>query len=383
MPEQKPSPAMRVSRRHFLHALAAFGGSAAVPLGFSSVANAFTNIATGKLRIGIALPTLGGNGVSTASLVNGLQLALAAAPDIRLDIDTKGSDLTRINKLSQSGADLIIGAVTPRTARSVGEALSGSHSVFLNVEPGAHLQRARDVHAKVFHHTLQLWQAHYATGVAAIARGKRAAVLSSFHEAGYDGTSAFIAGFHSVGGTVVSQVVNRAPGQQISPFQSVAELRQRHPDFIYINASGARAVELTHAVGADALPAPFAQTSIAESKFARDYQQTAGRAADAYALLGYESGQLILSAAADRFADHDRSLREALSHVEFASPRGLVRMQPETQTTNATAYVDAGGGILKNLIAISESEARAHAGWSQAVSGWSLPYGAGLEQRRA
>jgi branched-chain amino acid transport system substrate-binding protein len=383
MPEQNPNSADAPSRRKFLRTLAILGGGVAVPAGFSSIANALTPGSAARLRIGVAFPAFGNEGAQTATLINGLRLALLSAPGIHLDVLSEGTVRSRIKTLSATGVDLIIGAVTPRVAFEVGHQLKDSNAVFLNVEPGAHLQRSKDVQPNVFHHTLQLWQAHYAAGVAAVSRGSRAAILSSYHESGYDSTSAFIAGFESAGGQVIAQAVSHVPGRDVSLSQTVSELRQGNPDFIYVNASGARAAELTQAVGADALAAPFAQTGgVTEPRFVRSYQQATGRDADAYALLGYEAGQLVL-AATHQMTEGSLTLRSALSTAAFTGPRGSIQMQAATQTTSASAYVSASGGVLTQLAAVTEHEARAHAGWKDAVSGWSLPYAASTNTHRA
>lgn len=372
------------SRRRFLHTLAVLGGSAAVPLSLSSAAHALTPVANARLRVGVALPALDNKNSATASSWNGLQLALANAPhSMQLEMASKGSWRTQVENLSRSGSDLIMGAVTPRIAREIGKTLQGTHTVFLNVEPGAQMQHAQDLQANVFQHTLQLWQAHYATGEAAIARGQRAAILSSFHESGYDGTAAFIAGFESAGGTVVSQFVHRGNDESKSLSQALAALQQGQPDLIYVNAGGVLAEKFMQAVGTRAVPSPVIATGMPlDSAFLKNYQQTVGRPADAHALLGYEAGQLLLSAAT-RMSGQSMTLHSALAQAHFDSPRGRVKMQAETQTTTATAYVNAQGEILGHLTVAQENQARSHAGWTHAVSGWTLPHGTDTQSLRA
>lgn len=391
MSEQNQGPGGPISRRRFLRNLAVAGGSAAVPLGVSSVAqaftlgapSAFTLGAPSHLRVGLAMPAFGKDGAQTASLVQGLRLALAGAPDVTFADAAPGTAMEQVAALGRAGADLVIGAVTPHGARHVGAALRGSRTVFLNVEPGAQILRPRDYHAWVFHHTLNLWQANYAAGVqAASARGRRAAILSSYIESGYDTSAAFTAGFESSGGTVVGLAVSHVPGQTATLPQLVSELHAAGADFIYVNASGERAAELLAAVGPNAVAAPFAQSGLADTPFANAYLKVAGAAPDAYALLGYEAGNLVLAAASSA-QTRGSSLAAALREARFTGPRGSIHMQAGSHATCAGRYVDAGGAALKHLPEIAEAQALAHVGWPLAVSGWTLPYGASFKIRRA
>jgi ABC-type branched-subunit amino acid transport system substrate-binding protein len=219
--------------------------------------------------------------------------------------------------------------------------------------------------------------------MAAAQRGRRAAILSSYIESGYDSTAAFVAGFESAGGRVADIAVAYVPGSTETPAAQVSRLRGSGADFIYVNASGADAARLMAAAGADAIAAPFAlPSSKPATPFAVAYRRATGAEPDAYALLGYEAGSLIQAAAVLRAAQGG-SLAAALEQAAIDSPRGKVSMQASTHASRCGVYVDAGGSAINGLPAVDEPRALAHAGWQQAVSGWTLPYGAGTQTRRA
>lgn len=383
MPMPKLPAAAALSRRHFLHALAAAGGVAAAASFRASAAlgglGGLTEAPVGRVRVGI-LP--GGLGESWS---NGLHLSLAGVPGVSVDLSPRtGGMLDAVKHLARQEMDVIVGALTPAVSRGVDAALNGSHAVFLNAEPGGHIQRAGDRRARVFHHTLQLWQANYAAGVwTAQNLGTRVATLCSFRDAGYDSVAAFAMGFESVGGQVVAKGVSHVPGRERSAARLVADLRAAQPDFIYVSASGKQARELLAAAGPGAVAAPQAHEASdgVETAFSSAYRRVNGLKPDSLALLGYEAGALILAAAREAHRSGG-GFSDALGRAEFDGPRGHIGMNAETHTTTA-AYVDGSGAPLRWLRPVAEREALAHPGWQQAVSGFSLAYGANPRVYRA
>ncbi|HWY25266.1 MAG TPA: hypothetical protein VNX47_10130 [Nevskia sp.] len=356
------------SRRRFLRTLGALAGTAAaapVLAGESVLAPPFR----GDLRVGVAVPAFGADASRAGAWLAGLRLALGDAAVITTEPAGPYSAqvAAAAGRLLQCGAQVIVGAVAPTRAREVATMFARSDGVFLNAEPGAQIVRTADGHAKVFHHSLHAWQASYATGVwAATAVGRRAATVASFRESGYDTLTAFQLGLESAGGEVVSQQVSGIPGRQRSDAECIDAARCVASDFVYtagLAADGAISAPLSRAQG---LP---------DAAFAAHYAQATGRVADAYALLGYEAGGLLLDAA-QQAREQGWSLAHGLAGASVQGPRGLVRMNPVTRTSTAEAFVDAAGARLAQLRTFDERPVLAHPAWRQALSGWIVPYAA-------
>lgn len=374
------------TRRAFLHNLAAAGGAAVAAPALAGTAWHGASIdSSAALRVGVVPPALrdglGDSWLAGMRLGLGLGLGLAGAP-VNLELAAPASATRQAadsaRRMARDGADLVVGSLTPHAASQVALALRATSTPFLNAEAGAQRLHAADYQPNLFQHSLHLWQASYAAGAwAAQNRGRRAATLASFNESGYDTVTAFTLGFESAGGRVVEHAVSRAPGQPQSPRELVAGLRAQAPDFIYVSARGVRAEELLAAAGSLALAAPMARADGAADPAFVQACAGAGVQANAFTLLGYEAGRLILAAAADRRASGE-VLGTTLARAAFDGPRGTVRMDADLHATATSAYADRNGAALAWLPVVAERSALAHSGWRHAVSGWTLAYAADL-----
>ncbi|MDB5987293.1 MAG: hypothetical protein JWR16_2346 [Nevskia sp.] len=382
MPHSHAADRPPPTRRHFLQILAtAIGGAATAPT-FAAVLDGPSDLhqrPVGRLKLGVVLPGFGPSGCYTASWLNGLQLAFDDWANIELSIEQGGGRISQVLagvlRLGKQEPDIIVGATTPHNIPQVAQALERRSTIFFNVEPGGHIAHAAASHANVFHHSLHLWQANYAAGAQAACRfGTRGWMISSFREAGYDTASAFALGFASAGGQVLQQAVSHVPGRTHNPRSLIAKALSARTDFIYINASGAEAQELLALTPQAVLASPMARFAGAgNSTFAAAYQKFNGRKPDAYALLGFEAGNLIRVAtqATDRSGE---SLSKTLQTAAFEGPRGLVQMDIGTRSTRARAFVDHSAAVIPDLEPTEEDIMLAHPDWQNAVSGWSVPY---------
>jgi hypothetical protein len=353
------------SRRRVLLGL---GLAAASPVLNPSLLDRSRRTAGAPLQVGVVLPPYADRG-----WLNGLRLALADAPAVELRLERAsglGSDIAATaQQLAAQGVPLVIGAATPAWSARIGAALGGSDTLFLAVEPGAHLARPEDFHPAVFRHTLHLWQAHCAAGACAVReRGRRAALLASYRESGYDTLTAFAVGVDVAGGTLVDSRIAGVPGRERTVAECAAGLACAAPDFVYVAADHAEANALLADISGG-IAAPFAAAAPAEAGFRESYRQRWAAAPDALALLGFETGRLLSAVAAT-----PGTLRDALRTARFESPRGALAMDARSQGTQAVAYVDRGGAVLSQLQPIDESAILAHPAWRSAQSGWSVPY---------
>ncbi len=183
-------------------------------------------------------------------------------------------------------------------------------------------------------------------------------MCSALYDSGYDAHYAFRRGFEAAGGTVVaSEVVDaiRQPAAWQRAWQAVAAAS---PDVIYGGASGSHVALCVQGYAASGLAgraplvgaglllddAAIAQlggaasglrgagswasglTTAANQAFSQAFGQRAGRAPDAFAVLGYEAGLLIaaaLEATASRRSG--AALGSALRSATITGPRGAVQ----------------------------------------------------------
>jgi branched-chain amino acid transport system substrate-binding protein len=257
--------------------------------------------------------------------------------------------------------------------------------VFLNAEVGANLVFPSEKQENVFHHTLHYWQANWAAGTwAAQTLGKRAVVLATFYEAGFDALAAFQLAFEQAGGEVLRTVISHSLTEAWLPQETLSRLAALKPDFVYLMGMGEQVAELQAAFQSSPMVGrvPFLMSGFAHTEgtrsagladFARSYHLETGEQSEAMALLGYGTG-LLIQAARQTMAQTGVSLTQALSTATFDSPRGRVSMDAEIHATTASAFVNGEGKLLADLSAVDATIARLHPGWSEIRTGWITPY---------
>lgn len=271
----------------------------------------------------------------------------------------------------------------------------------------------------LFHNSLNLWQSSYALGFwAAGHAGKRTAIATSFHEAGYDMIRAFSQGFSYLGGGTIlgTEVTHRASAVE-DPIDSLKRIADLEPDFIAAFYSGREGVTFMKAYDALGLQAQLpivatpmmihgnwlpqigaaaagTRTAISWDGAACAETQAGLRAAwgtkredepAVFCLLGYESGMLIGQALADGATDprDGESLRRGIAGKKIDSPRGELTVDPATGEVLTTDYLHeicpADGGLRAvshgrlELPASCRSD-RAHYKREAGRSGWLNPY---------
>jgi branched-chain amino acid transport system substrate-binding protein len=107
-----------------------------------------------------------------------------------------------------------------------------------------------------------------------------------------------------------------------------------------------------------------------------------GRSADAFAVLGYDTAQLILNAAEAAGGDTADTLRAALGTAQFEGPRGQITMDTATQDSAGPLFLrevqQTGTGfhniVVGELGAIANHDVRVEAARSDLRSGWLNAY---------
>jgi branched-chain amino acid transport system substrate-binding protein len=412
----EPNNPAGVSRRQFLiKAGMATGALAAMPL--QSQAR-FLWDGRPPLRVGVVVldsstcPLMGEN------LAAGMRLSFAeagwTATGLVVEQADNGSSIVKARRLLAEGnVDVLTGMINPLIVHRLREDLEKSDVLYINMEGGANSYTPRDESPLIFHNSLGYWQSNWSLGSwAATAMGKRAFVISSLYETGYDAYYAFPQGFEKAGGTVLrSEITHLAPDRK-NLAELMAAIAAARPDFVYASYSGGEAVDFVRAYG-DAglsgripllasgftvdealLPAMGAGaigiksclswspaiSSPENAAFRKTYIRQTRREADPFALLGYDTGRLITEAvrAASGTVLRSNGLKQALETVAIASPRGNMRVRPGTGSTDTPLYlreVRRDGGQLQNSViaelpGLAAVELRADREAMTARSGW-------------
>lgn len=104
----------------------------------------------------------------------------------------------------------------------------------IHVDLGGNVLKEEHISPHVIHHTLNLWQSAYFSGVyAANTFGKYAAVAASFYDGGYHLTESFVRGFTDNGGTIVYSYVSPMDYKSESFKTMIEGLQNADPDVIY------------------------------------------------------------------------------------------------------------------------------------------------------
>jgi branched-chain amino acid transport system substrate-binding protein len=259
---------------------------------------------------------------------------------------------------------------------------------------------------------LPYWQAAWALGQwAAQNLGKRAAILHSFQESGYDASFAFYAGFLAGGGQECSMNVTHSPSASQALGTIVGEVAALKPDLIYLGYTGAGAAEALTAVRASglaklpilasgamleadslrqlgpaagglrsAMPWNSDATSQASQDFVRAYRQATRSEPDHWSLLGYEIGGLLGVASQALKGDWSdpAAVQSALRTAQFAGPRGLVGPQVAASTFVIREVRSSRNSLINATIANVGAAPLADARIAELIagvrSGCSLPY---------
>lgn len=355
-----------VSRREFLRNIAAGGASALVTSG----APAFMPLSLmpfGPVRVGLLMPSFRTYPQVGASFLDGFQLfgtQSSAGHELQLlgGVAQSPTGLTAqalAQLCEEARPDAVVSVANPAPAADLQPFLEERGIPLLISHAGANrIDRAQP---NVFYNTLGYWQASFRAGAwAAETLGRRAVVVSSFVESGYDALAAFEEGLEQEGGRVVARhVTHVSGGRRLTMSDLMRQISQEDADFVYAHHSGATGAEFIASYTASrftrdtpllgstfllegALPGPangplnglYSVSSWADSlrheqnvRFLRAFRSTYGRHADSFAVLGYETAGLLSAAVALMGAG---ALTEGLRQAQFAGPRGMIAIGKAT-----------------------------------------------------
>ncbi|GAC1354183.1 MAG: hypothetical protein NVSMB42_11630 [Herpetosiphon sp.] len=345
----------------------------------------------------------------------------AGAPDVVLTTrEWGGLDRSleqQVEKLlNEKAADLLVGLVNTDLSPALLDSLARRQTYFITAGAGENVPRDFTAHPNVFHNTLGAWQSAWALGRwSAHNMGRRAVVATSLYDAGYDSFYAFRCGFEQGGGEILATNVTHHPGESTDLPALMNQIERRQPDFVYAAYCGTPAGEFMQAYGASGLhnriplaaaafmvdeqllpahgvnalgtrtcaPWSNAGETPASAAWSTRYAAQMGRAPDAWALLGYETAHLVLSAAAAAHGDvHADRVGATLRKATLNSPRGDWSMNVATQTAASSLYireVQSSGNVLRNVIIakaepIADDDTRLAQLRLSVKTGWTHPY---------
>lgn len=334
------------------------------------------------INIGVLLPDAGSRGDLGTSLLAGMELYLIqtggtlAGRAARLETRRYGTRPARANvlgtELLAGGASVVTGLLSRNAIASLRPLLAERHTPLVVADIGANAIRHNAYSPYVFRNALSFWQSGWAFGHwAATQLGRRATIVSAFYESGYDALFAFRHGFEQAGGEVVATHVTHRPDGATDLQALLGTVHATGSDFVYLLASGSPAGEFARAyaeaglagrvplAGAawsldeallaehgpalsgalSALPWSPALDTAENQAFTQAYATYSGRAADAGALLGYDTARMLDVALQASDGETGEGLRAALGGVSFRGPRGDTHMHPELLEVETPIYV--------------------------------------------
>ena len=423
----------RLSRRAFLRTISGAAGLlAGAPLLAASAesrarsAAPATLLARIPLRVGVLLPRPPSYPAIGPNFLAGMRLYLAQHGEraggraVQLLVRDSGvlpdRALTAMRGLLEpTQADLLVGMMRSGLASSLHPLLEARQVPLIVAGAGANLTRQADARPYIFRNTLGAWRASWALGHwAARNLGGTALIATSFYDSGYDANYMFELGFEDAGGTVLGTSVSHRPTDGPGHLGALmGDIRLARPQVVFAGYAGPAAAEFVRAYAAaglhgripllgagfladerhlhtlggaalgirTALPWAEALDTAANRDFGHAFRASAGRPADAFAVLGYDTAQLI-AAAAGADASEPGALRRALASAAFGGPRGPVAMDPQALDVSTPLYlreVRASAGALRNavlgeLAAPALLDARFQAVRAATKTGWQNAY---------
>jgi branched-chain amino acid transport system substrate-binding protein len=386
-----------MNRRAFLKTASLVAGAiASPPVRLGSAAQ----LHLGRpLQIGLLLPSSTTYPAMADSLKAGLELgfqSLLADPhrvklipaQVRQGYNRAGE---RAQQLLEAGADLVIAAINSQVTDRLQDLFQSKQRVLLAATVGEHASTPGKPNPYVFFNSLNYWQANWALGAwTAQNVGRRALMISSFYESGYDGLYAFQRGFEIGGGNVLDTLVTHRPGEASSLSQILHFIQQQRPEVVYAAYCGQPALDFLQAyahaglagrlplVGSSFLAEEFVSPNLgqaafgvktcqswaanlaspANQEFQKAYQAYAGKAADIFAALGFDTAGLLVEALllAQGRVDPAKDLIHALERANFEGPRGPLMINANTHAASSRLYLrearPAGGAPGNSVLGV-------------------------------
>jgi branched-chain amino acid transport system substrate-binding protein len=313
--------------------------------------------------------------------------------------------------------DIVTGIVDMAVNTNLRNLFNDKRLFLIANQVGANFIRPGECSPFVIHNSLDSWKANQALGMwAAQNLGNKAFVASSFYESGYDALYAFNLGFENSGGDIIHTMVNNLPAEKRDVNPLLKAIEKSKPDVVFASYSGVEAIDFVHAyrradfdrhipllgsgfmvdesllsvLGPAALgikscfPWSSNLNKTTNGDFINAYWSKTGHSPDSFAVLGFETAQLVKSAVEDVDGDlsNTQIFGEALIKSKINSPRGQLVMNAHTQQLSSPLYLREvrpdGAGFRNEVINVLKENCSPNdytfESDSDMKSGWLNPY---------
>jgi branched-chain amino acid transport system substrate-binding protein len=273
--------------------------------------------------------------------------------------------------IEEEGVNLITGIIDPGLNPDLVDLCMEKRIYLIANHTGANLSVVNPDKQYIIQNSLQYWQSNWAMGFwAAQNIGRSVVIAASFYESGYDALYAFSHGFENGGGLVLETVINNRPNAPDDHYAPIISINHHKPDLIFASYSGPEAVEFIRNYQAAGLssriPLVTSGFTVDESILAslgsaaagiksalswtpdlkseandllkRSFRRKNGKAADTFAVMGYETGQTI-EQLIDRQNFIARSVSAILTSGTPSGPRMRRASNPDPASTDFPIYL--------------------------------------------
>jgi ABC-type branched-subunit amino acid transport system substrate-binding protein len=197
------------------------------------------------ISIGVLLPRSDMFPTLTLDFLNGLKLALKKSGErdfipkffIESVGNATGEPLLKAAEkmILQENVDLTISFCSVFKLKELVSIFNAYKKPLIHIDLGGNVLKEEHTSPYVIHHTLNLWQSAYSSGVyAANTFGKNAALIISFYDGGYHFAESFVRGFTENGGNIAYTYVSPMDYKSESFETMIQGLQNASPDFIYL-----------------------------------------------------------------------------------------------------------------------------------------------------
>jgi branched-chain amino acid transport system substrate-binding protein len=357
-----------INRRAFVQVA---GLGAAGLLAEKASALTFAGGKVGSLTAGLMLASDGSYSRMGDSFVDGFRMAMEEQ-GVTVSLVTRpvprGCDgaYSIASDLLQSGVDVVVADVTTPVAKLLTPLSAKAKVPLVVANVGGHVPLPADKSPYVLHNSLLYWQASFAAGKWAAANlGRSAFVAASLADSGYDAVYAFRQGFEAAGGVVVGTQVTHVDPRSPGLPKLFDAIRASGPAFVYALYTGPLGADFVKRYASAGLAAPLvggsllvedylidtvggaaakgvksaaswtrADSSAGNQAFSDSYSRRTGRKTDPFAVLGYDTANLVVDGFQNtkRLGWGARRLVDALAGVAIDSPRGKLTVDGSTNT---------------------------------------------------
>lgn len=324
---------MPISRRKFLQV-------AGLTLG-ASVVNVLPTSAANLQRFGAIMPTT----AAAQQWFTGLQRYLRTQNAQGLRALYAASPSRALESVEKSARRSLAGLVALGTPTQYPDlqAWAAKHNLPLWFSTlGANVN---DVSANTI--SLNVWQANYAFGRAAVRLGNRAFLAACAHDAGYDSLYALQAGFEHAGGTMLETGLSHTPNAVEANLPAVLQaIAHTQPDVVLAAYQGPAAREFVAAYQQAGITAPLWLSGTA-AEFAPSGTWTwalrgSRRTASVFTILGEQTAQSLLGSAVSKRSEISAPQFEIRQAGTFLNQPQLLETAQAAEFLRALAPIRSG-----------------------------------------